>query len=224
MSKSNTFENDVLRLIFNAVAIANIGDNTVTAPLTNLFVALHTADPGEAGDQSTFEANYTGYARVAVARSAGGWTVTGNAVSPVANIGFPACTAGANTVTHFSIGVASAGATKILYRGALGSGLGPFTATVADTLTLPGLTGLAVNDRIAFAAVNASALPAGITEGVLYWVLTLSGDSITVSSTQAGPTLDITASGDGVAFRATPLAISSGVTPSLTTAMTITED
>ena len=115
----NTFENDLAKLIFNATAIANIADNAATGPLTNLYVALHTADPGEAGDQTTTEIAYTGYARVAVARTTGGWTVTANSVSPVAAITFGAMTAGAGgTVTHFSVGVASSGASKILFGSA----------------------------------------------------------------------------------------------------------
>lgn len=119
MSKGDTFENDWLKFIFNAVAIANIGDNAVASPLTNLFVALHSADPGEAGTQATNEIVYTGYARVSVARTAGGWTVTANSVSPAANIDFPICTALTATATHFSIGVAVSGATKLLYSGTL---------------------------------------------------------------------------------------------------------
>lgn len=118
MSKSDAFETDLLKLIFNGTAIANIADNAATAPLTSLFVALHTADPGETGTQATSEATYTGYARVAVVRTTGGWTVSGtSSASPVATISFPACSAGANTITFFSIGVASTGATKILYSG-----------------------------------------------------------------------------------------------------------
>jgi hypothetical protein len=120
MSKSDTFENDFLKLVYNATAIANIADNAATSPLTNLFVALHTADPGETGTQSTSEAAYTGYARVSVARTTGGWTVTGNSVSPVANVTFGTCTASAGSpITHASVGVASSGATKILHSGAL---------------------------------------------------------------------------------------------------------
>jgi hypothetical protein len=57
-----------------------------------MHYSLHTADPGEAGDQTTSEVTYTSYARVAVARTAGGHTVTNNSVSPVANIDFPAGT------------------------------------------------------------------------------------------------------------------------------------
>lgn len=138
--KSDTFENDWLKLVFNATAIANLADNAATSPLTNLFVALHTADPGDAGTQSTSEATYTGYSRVSVARTSGGWTVTGNSVSPVAAISFGACTAGTNTITHFSVGVASTGATKILYAGAItpnisvSAGVTP-QLTTASTIT-----------------------------------------------------------------------------------------
>lgn len=120
MSKSNTFENDWLKLIFNGTAIANLADNASASPLTNLYVALHTADPGEAGNQTTSEISYTGYARVAVARSGSGWTVTGNSVSPGAPIEFGEMTAGAGgTVTHVSIGTAASGTGKILYSGSV---------------------------------------------------------------------------------------------------------
>lgn len=119
MSKSNTFETQLLQLIFNGTAIPNLAQNGVS-PLTQLFVALHTADPGEAGDQSTSEVAYTGYSRVSVARTSGGWVVTGNSVSPAANIEFGEMTAGtAGTATHASIGTAASGAGTILYRGAL---------------------------------------------------------------------------------------------------------
>lgn len=119
MSKGNTFENDLLKLIFNATAIANMADNAASSPLTNLYVSLHTADPGEAGDQTTNETTYTSYARVAVARTSGGWTVSANSVSPVANIDFPTCTGGSATITHWAVGTASSGAGKLLYSGAV---------------------------------------------------------------------------------------------------------
>jgi hypothetical protein len=119
MSKSDTFENDWMKLIFQAAAIANLADNAASSPLTNLFFALHTADPGEAGNQSTSECTYTSYARVAVARSSAGFTVTGNSVSPVNDVDFPTATGGSETATFFSIGTASSGAGKILYSGSL---------------------------------------------------------------------------------------------------------
>lgn len=140
MSKGNTFENDLMKLIFQATAIANLADNAASSPATNLYVSLHTADPGEAGDQTTNETSYTSYARVAVARTSGGWTVTNNSVSPAATIGFPACTGGTATITHFGIGTASSGAGKLLYKGtvtpnlSVSSGVTP-QLTTASTVT-----------------------------------------------------------------------------------------
>lgn len=117
MSKGNTFENDYVKLVFNGDAIANIADNAASSPLTNLYLSLHTSDPGEAGDQTTNECAYTSYARVAVARSSSGFTVSGASVTLAANTDFPKCTGGSETVTHFAIGTASSGAGKILYSG-----------------------------------------------------------------------------------------------------------
>ena len=117
MSKGNTFENDLLLLIFNGTAIANIADNAASSPLTNLYVSLHTADPGEAGSQTASECAYTSYARVAVARTSGGWTVSSNQVVPAAIISFPTATGGSETASHFGVGTASSGAGKLLYSG-----------------------------------------------------------------------------------------------------------
>jgi hypothetical protein len=120
MGKSTVFDGDWLKLVFQGTGIANIADNTATSPLTNLFVALHTADPGVGGTQSTNEISYSPYARITVARSAVGWTVTGASVSPAADITFAAYASGTGgTATFASVGVAVSGATKILYSGTL---------------------------------------------------------------------------------------------------------
>ena len=108
MSKSNSLENDLLKLLFNATAIADLAADDQSTPATNLYVSLHTGDPGETGNQSTNETAYTGYARVAVARTSGGWTVTNNSVSPAANIDFGECTASpGNPITYFGLGTNS---------------------------------------------------------------------------------------------------------------------
>jgi hypothetical protein len=123
MSATNEFENSLLLLIFNNTDIANIGDaaglqNSATAG--SLYVSLHTGDPGEAGEQTTNECAYTSYARVAVARSGVGWTVSGNAVTNAAEIAFPAATGGSETATHFGVGTSSTGGTEmLLFKGAL---------------------------------------------------------------------------------------------------------
>lgn len=144
MSKGNTFENDLLLLIFNNTDIADIGDasglqNSATAG--SFYIALHTADPGEGGNATTSECAYGSYARVAVARSGSGWTVSSNTSTNAALIQFPECTSGSETITHVSITTASSGTSKILYSGALtasrsvSSGIQPQFAANALTIT-----------------------------------------------------------------------------------------
>ena len=135
MAKGTTFDNDFLKLIFNATGISGLADNTATSPITSLYVSLHTADPGAGGSQTTSEIAYTGYARVAVVRTSSGWTVTANSVSPAAVISFPAGTGGTGTATNFAVGTASTGTGKILYTGtisptiACGNGVTPQLTT-----------------------------------------------------------------------------------------------
>lgn len=134
MSKTNVFENDFLLNIFNNSNISLIGDATGVRGSTtvgSLFFSLHTADPGEAGDQTTSEVTYTSYGRVAVARTAGAFSVVTNAVSTTAATVFPAGTGGAGVATHWGLGCSSTGAGKLLYKGAisptitLGNGITP---------------------------------------------------------------------------------------------------
>lgn len=134
MSKGNTFENEFLLHIFNNAAIALIGDASGLQPSAtagSLYVSLHTADPGEAGDQSTNEVSYGSYARVAVARSSAGWTVTGNGVENTSTILFPTGTSGSVTQNGvaWAVGTASSGAGKILYKGT-------FTTAIYTGLTI----------------------------------------------------------------------------------------
>lgn len=120
MSKSSAYSNDLLKLIFNGVGITGLAEDDGVNPITTLFVALHTSDPGASGGQSTAEVNYQGYARVAVSRSEGGWAVTGNSVSPVDPIEFGEMTGGnTGTATHVTIGTQGTGTGKVLYRGAI---------------------------------------------------------------------------------------------------------
>lgn len=104
MSKTNAFETSMLALFFNATAIADVADDDQTTPVTTLTISLHTADPGEAGTMATSEAAYTSYTRKTVARTSGGFTVSGNTAVLVANLDFPTATGGTETITHFGIG------------------------------------------------------------------------------------------------------------------------
>lgn len=115
MSKSNTTENDVLKMALQGT------DPSWRAGAT-LYCALHTADPGDAGTATTSEATYTGYARVALAKSTA-WTDGGSSFSNANLVQFPKCTGGTNAITHFSIVTSASGVGQIIYSGALSSSL-----------------------------------------------------------------------------------------------------
>lgn len=143
MSFSNAAETAIMALIFNATAWANMADNAAASPQTDIAMALHTADPGEGGNQSTSEVAYTSYARVDLDRAAGagGFTVTGGSVSPTANVDFPGGTGGAGTVTHTSAGKTGGGASAIHMSGTVtpnivtGNGVTP-RLTTSTTFTI----------------------------------------------------------------------------------------
>jgi len=115
MSKSNATENDVLKMMLQGV------DPAWRAAAT-IYVALYTADPGEAGTAITSEATYGGYARVGVTK-ASGWTDGGSTFSNAALIQFPQCTSGTNAITHFGVVTTASGAGQLLTSGALSSTL-----------------------------------------------------------------------------------------------------
>jgi hypothetical protein len=143
-SKTNAWENALLLLTFNNTNAANIGDATGlrgSSTAGQLFLSLHSADPGEAGNQSTSEISYTGYARLGINRAsgAGGFTVTGNSVSPTTQpIDFGACTAGTATATHLGIGTASSGAGVLLYVAPLSASISIASPNVPRVSTLTG--------------------------------------------------------------------------------------
>lgn len=120
MPKSTTSCNNILALIFNATTWNDIAENDTSAPATNLYLSLHTGDPGVGGSQLTNEATYGGYARLAVARTTGGWDAPAAAVTRNAALAqFAECSSGTNTITHVAIGTNSSGAGLVLYAGAL---------------------------------------------------------------------------------------------------------
>ena len=116
MPKSTTTANDTLDALLRAV------DPSWRSGATR-YIALHTADPGNAGTQTTSEATYTSYARVAVTAATGFVAASAGATSNTGLIQFPQCTGSTNTVTYVSIGTASSGAGQIIYRGALSASL-----------------------------------------------------------------------------------------------------
>ena len=231
MSKSNALETALLNLYFLNTNHANVGDATGLRGSTvagSYYLALHTADPGEAGNQGTNEVTYTGYARVAVARSGSGFSVAGSALSLVANADFGQATAGSFPIGAYfwSLGVAASGATEMEYSGPLvpsGASFLPFTAVAStDIITIPGHA-FSVNDNCAFFALEGGSLPTGITEGTVYFIKTVSGQTVTISTTLAGATLDITADGAGLGIKISPITINLNTIPRLTSGTILRE-
>lgn len=215
MGIANTFAGELLDHLFLNTAIANVGDASGLQPAAaagSLYLALHTADPGAGGSQNTSEATYGGYARIAIARTSGGFTRTGQTISNTAEVAAPACTSGSETLTHWSIGTASSGAGKILFSGPLATGVKAFTVKTNDTLTIPG-NAFAVDDRVVLSSIAGLTFPTGPTAGVVYWVKTVSGDDVTLSATQGGATLDVTAVGSGRIALSKQVSVSAGITP-----------
>lgn len=122
MSKTNAWETDLLLLQFSNTASALHGDaggirGSVAAG--SYFFSLHTADPGEAGDQATTEIAYTGYARVAKARDGVAITVAGNTATLATAVTFPAGTGGTGTAAFWGLGCSATLGGKLLYKGAI---------------------------------------------------------------------------------------------------------
>ena len=127
MTATDLFEDDILDLIFTNADMNNIGDTTGLGGSTaagNFYISLHTAAIVDSNStQNTSEAAYTSYARQAVARTSGGWTISGNNCSNTAAITFPEATGGSNTITYFGIGSAVSGAGNLYMSGALDASL-----------------------------------------------------------------------------------------------------
>ena len=117
MSSTITWGTSLLGLLFTNADLAGVGDagglrGSVT-PGT-LYISLHDSDPGPAGDQTSNESSYPGYARAAVPKTGAGWKVVERLMIPMAPIVFPD---GAADARYLGIGVAETGAGKLLYSG-----------------------------------------------------------------------------------------------------------
>lgn len=134
--KGNTTSANFLKLLYQAVAWANVADNAASTPLTNIYYSLQTADPLASGAQNANEAAYPSYARQAVARTTGGHSISSQSISPVATVSFPQSTGTPSEVeTYFATGVASSGATVILHWGPISPTITMNNAGITPQLT-----------------------------------------------------------------------------------------
>ncbi len=104
-NKSRTFENSVLKLVFNNDAIATVGDASGLQPSAadgNFYFRLFTTATNDETTVGT-EASYTGYDKVTVARTTGGFTVTVSVVTNAALLSFGECSSGPETLRYWGL-------------------------------------------------------------------------------------------------------------------------
>jgi hypothetical protein len=182
--------------------------------LTELWLSLHTWDPGENGFQSPFEVSYTGYARVAVSRTAAGWTCNAidGSVKNTAGIVWPTCMGGSDTARWVGIGNQETGIGKLHFRipivetgqqWSVGiSNMRASAGTTADWVTMAayanGATTFADDDLIAVAHNYEEELPSGLSSATQYYVRTGTKEgtypaaiSFQLSLTVGGAAIDI---------------------------------
>lgn len=206
-------------LLLNNIAWANVGDASGLQPSATdgfLYVSLHTDALSAGSSQNTNEAAYTNYARVAVARDplSPKWTVSGANASNVSQIAFPQAASG-ETELYWGVGTDETGAGHLLYGGPISAHFYGFTAATNDDITVPG-NAFNVDDRIAFYPEWSDfTFPTGITAGQLYYVLTVTGDVITISATSGGAAVNVSAAGAGICAVVTPFVITSLDTPAI---------
>ena len=124
MAKSINTCNSILALLFNGTAFADLAQNDGSGPLTNLYVSLHKTNPGTGGAQTTGEADYGAYARIAVPRdnSGTGWkTPVSGSTDNNGTIIFDECNGSTNSIGYVAIGTDLSGTGRVLYAGALSS-------------------------------------------------------------------------------------------------------
>lgn len=139
MSKADGYETSLLNLVLAAKTYTNVA--VASTASTSIWVALHTADPGDAGDQTTSEISYTGYARKVTNRTTVDWVVASGSASPAAAITFATCTASSTvSATHFSVGLSSSGAGTLLYSGTVTPNVSITTNVTASLTTASAIT------------------------------------------------------------------------------------
>lgn len=95
-----------LRLYYQGASWSDVGDAQGSDVI---YVSAHTSDPGPSGKQTTHEANFGGYARVAISRSPSGWKIQNETCTNAAPLQFAECLSGNNTITHIATGKLASG-------------------------------------------------------------------------------------------------------------------
>lgn len=218
MPKGTTFDNALLQLLFNNTAVAPVnaigsGLLAATSP-GGLWVSLHTADPTASGNQSTSEATYTGYQRVGIARASTTQSavVTGSIATTTLTVS--AVTSGTLFPGMLITGTGVSANTYITAYGTGTGGAGTYTVSVSQTASSTSISGSAPGGTVTGASVSPSTTIAfpQCTAGTS----TITNFSVGTLATGTGAILYTGTVSPNIS-------VSTGVTPQLTAASTITE-
>ena len=193
MSMSDYLENALLDAVFNNVSLA------VTTP----YCSLHTADPGETGGN---EVSGGSYARQSTSFGA---AASGDCATD-ADVEFTDMPA--VTVEAFGFFDASTAGNALWFDWLGNHQWQKFVGEdiAGDVLDAPG-HGMSNDDRVVFTAeFGGDTLPAGITAGTLYHVITAATDTFQISTTQGGGAVDYTVVGKGSFRKVEPKTVNSG--------------
>jgi hypothetical protein len=180
MTLSDSGEAAVLDEIFEA--------GTGTFPTGNVFVSLHSANPGETGANEVTGGSYV--------RQQAATTRTGSAITNDAILSFSGMPAG-DVVAWGIWDLSTAGV--CFWTGWFGTvgrvGVVEAADLAGNDITSPA-HGFANDDRVIMEQIEAETTPTGLTAGTIYWVTGApTADTFQLSTTQDGGAVDITAVG-----------------------------
>lgn len=189
---SNFLENEILDHI--------LGTGSYTMPTG--FWSLHNGHPAETGAN---ELTGGSYARQSVAFGAAASGAASNTAQEQWDL------TGVTGATIFFVGYWDAATVgNYLWSVPLGGTPATFTATNAGDVFTSYAHGYANDDRVYLKRASGSALPAGPSEDILYFVVGATTDTFQVSTTQGGGAVALTTDGEGIAVRCTGKAFNAG--------------
>jgi len=185
---------------FGELAVLDEGYNAGGAaswpPAANLFISLHSADPGDTGAN---ELTGGGYARQQT-------DFTAASAGALDNVGAITWSVPAGNVVAWGAWDASS-AGNCFQTG----WFNPASNIVGLALTRAGTEvtnndiqsnahGLVLDNRVVFEVIEGLTIPAGLTAGTIYFVIStgLTTDAFRVSTTSGGGAVDITAAGSAI--------------------------
>ena len=175
----------------NALLEHNFDGTAFTQPTA--YMALYTAYSGD--DPSTWtEVSAGGYSRVDVSGSFA--SASSESAASNADISFGPSSASWGTVGGWAMLDASSGG-NILYYGYLTAALKLFTALASDDTLYAPAHGLSDDDTVVVQDASDYALPTGLTQGTIYYVINGTTDTLQLSTSQGGSAINLTASGVG---------------------------